>query len=715
MRITRGRVPVRTQLTQTECGCAVASALISHYGRFEDIYSARSYLKAGRDGVSLRQIAQGLESNGMEVKLLTIGSISELSLFSCPVIVLWEEAHFVIVESYNGRTARIMDPAVGHRTVHFDELEQKASRSVLWAVPGPSFEKRPRPFLQQWRNLPINGLWMGIRVAQVTALAALQFLAVLLIPLAIQWLIDSPDWWSGNLGTAYVVAVTFAVVFFALILFTTRVTARFASDLGELLTTNVLTRLLRLPYDFFSSRETGELIYRIGTVDVVRDTLAGGLANTITGAGVILGVSIYLLTLPANLAAVILPILLLNLTVTWVGVKRLALLVDEELAKGGRESTLRLDALTSLASIRIGGYEGGLLDRWHKDFEETLQVMRKRMMVDDGFVSGFSTAVSLISPVLVTLLLTRGVLSGQITAGELVAALALSGSLFQTVPSFSRACASLGQASRYLSRLDDITETPPEDPGGSRIGFDRATLVFRDLSYRFDDNSAEVLSGINFVVHDGTTVAIVGDSGSGKSTLGALTATLLTPTSGELTIGGYPTTDFTLSELRKSIGYVPQENKLLNGTILENLSLGLPIDATEALQMCYNVGLDSMIAELPMGLQTVVSDMGSNFSGGQRQRLALARTLLQKPRIVIMDEATASLDLQSERQIVEYLRSLDVTQVVIAHRLDSIRHADHVVVLDQGRVVEQGTYDELRGIGSYFHQLESLEPAYSSD
>ena len=131
--------------------------------------------------------------------------------------------------------------------------------------------------------------------------------------------------------------------------------------------------------------------------------------------------------------------------------------------------------------------------------------------------------------------------------------------------------------------------------------------------------------------------------------------------------------------------------------------------------MCYNVGLDSMIAELPMGLQTVVSDMGSNFSGGQRQRLALARTLLQKPRIVIMDEATASLDLQSERQIVEYLRSLDVTQVVIAHRLDSIRHADHVVVLDQGRVVEQGTYDELRGIGSYFHQLESLEPAYSSD
>ena len=244
-----------------------------------------------------------------------------------------------------------------------------------------------------------------------------------------------------------------------------------------------------------------------------------------------------------------------------------------------------------------------------------------------------------------------------------------------------------------------------------RTKSDTPILSVKDLVVRYSTgsrNSVDAVRGVSFDLYPGQSLALVGESGSGKTTLGKIICSIYQPTSGTIRFGGVPVDDFDLAELRKEIGYIPQEGYLHNRTVAENLTLGTPATDEEAIALCRQLPFMDFIDALPMGYRTVISEMGANFSGGQRQRVAIAKALIRRPRILVLDEATSALDNANQRLVHSSIAELDCTQIIIAHRLSTVVNADHILVMADGRIEEFGTHDELAGrAGTYSRLFDS--------
>ena len=276
----KNSVPVVTQISPSECGPCVAASLLRLYGRDEAVHEVRSELEPGRDGVTLRQISSFLASRGMTTRLAVLNEFEELRQLSAPVIVLWQRSHFIVVEDFDGDRALVMDPAVGRRTISAKELEENVSKSVLWVAPGETFQPRSRPLMDQWRSLGLERAWLLPRLGRILFLILIGFATALSVPEGTAWLVDNQDRWiETRSSTVFLAIFGLGVGFFLLAYLTARLISRLMAEIGELLTDGVLAKLLRLPYNFFQSRETGELIYRLGSVDSVRNALALSMAQ----------------------------------------------------------------------------------------------------------------------------------------------------------------------------------------------------------------------------------------------------------------------------------------------------------------------------------------------------------------------------------------------------------------------------------------------------
>lgn len=699
----RKRVPVVTQITQTECGLCVSAALLAYYGRHEEIFEAREYLDVGRDGASLHELASYLESRSMEARVVRARSIDALQKFSAPVILHWDRGHFVVLESFNGKTAVIMDPSVGRKRVDRDEVEEKATGAVLWAAPTDGFERRSKKPFSDWRKVRLakEGAVKGL--VAVAGLSLVSYGALLGVPMLTQQLVDNrTEWSSGSALPVTLLIGLLAALYLGLQYARVKVVSAVLAAIGEELMTDVFRRMLRLPYRFFSTRQPGELLFRLNSVNTVRDLLTTRVTQGVLDLGTLLVVAGYLMLIDWRVFLAATLLLVANLTMAWTARRRLMELVDEEISHVSSSNTMQLDAIVSIPSIRLGCYEDDFVDRWRDVFQKSLISMKRRMELQDGALGGFLGTVGTFGPVALLVLSLVMVRSGLLTLGEAVAVQMVSATYLSLANSLAGAFTEFSQASRYMTRINEIVLATGESQGGSRTELRQASVQLRGVDFRHSNLSPRILHDIDLDIAEGDRVAIVGVSGSGKSTLARLICTLYSPENGEVLFDGRPMSDYQLSAIRSHIGFVPQESHMHNRPLLENLTLGREIDEAEVLRVCHDVGLTETIAGLPMGLDTPVTEMGANFSGGQRQRFAIARTLLQSPRILVLDEATASLDSANERRIVEHLHRLGTTQIVIAHRLATIRDADCILVLDDGRIVERGTHDDLMAMhGTY--------------
>ncbi|RZU51341.1 ABC-type bacteriocin/lantibiotic exporter with double-glycine peptidase domain [Krasilnikovia cinnamomea] len=716
----RRRVPAVTQVTQTECGLCSCVALLRYFGRAEEISTAREAMDAGRDGLSAQQLAQFLASRGMLVKPYRVKSVAVLAKFTTPVILYWEDYHFVVLESYDGRTAVVMDPAVGRRRLSAAELEAGFSGIVITAEPGPGFEKtRRRPF-SEWRRVPLFADGARRRIALVALLSMGGYGSVLGIPLLTQWAVDRSTRFAGLDDLLLVVALVAAVAggYFLLHLIRTLVLSSLVTLLGRHLMTETFTRLLALPYRFFTTRQPGELLFRLNSVNTIRDLLSSRVAQGVLDVGSLLGVSIYLFATEWRLGAVAATMLAVNGLYLMRTRVRVLEAVDAEIAHLSKSQSTQLDAIVSIPTIKMGGYADDFIAGWSRVYADSLTAMKTRIRLQQGRIAGVTTTTQMFGPLLVLLASLYLVSHGRISLGAAVAVQAVSATYFALATSVFQTCTEISEATRYVARLGDITATVPEHRGGGRTELASTAIRLRDVSFRFTQHSDLVVRNVSLDIPAGAKVALVGASGSGKSTLGRIICGLYEPTSGTVEIGGIDAAEYDRNALRKAIGYIPQEVHLHNRTILENLTLGQDISIDQVREYCASVGILDFLDDLPMGLKTLVSEMGANFSGGQRQRLAIVRALLQRPRILMMDEATASLDNVNERRVSEIIEDLGATQVIIAHRLATVRSADHIYVFDNGRVVEHGTHADLLDRGSVYAGLyadAATEPLVGGD
>jgi ABC-type bacteriocin/lantibiotic exporter with double-glycine peptidase domain len=708
------RVPTVTQVTQTECGLCSCVALLRYHGRAEELSTAREAMDAGRDGLSAQQLAQFLASRGMDVKAYRIKDVSALAKFTSPVILYWEDYHFVVLEKFDGTTAVVMDPAVGRRRIKRDELEAGFSHIALAAEPGPDFDRTRGKPLAEWRGIPLFAEGARKRIVLVALLSLSGYGAVLGIPMLTEWAVDRTARWSGLADLSQVIGMVLAVAvgWFALHLVRVAVLSSLVALLGRHLMTHTFRKLLALPYRFFTTRQPGELLFRLNSVNSIRDLLSSRVAQGILDVGTLACVTVYLFVTEWRLGLIASGLFLLNAAYLVVTRVRVLEAVDAEIAHLSKSQSTQLDAIVSIPTIKMGGYADQFIEGWSTTYGQSLDAMKARMRLQQGRISGLTTTTQMFGPMVLLLTSLYFVNHGQISLGAAIAVQAVSATYFALATSVFQTYTEFNEASRYLARLHDITDAPSEPRGGSRTELGSTSIRVEGVGFRYTKHSDPVLHDVSLDIAPGSRVALVGPSGSGKSTLGRIICGLYEPTEGTVRFGGRPMAEYDRDALRRAIGYIPQEVHLHNRTILENLTLGQDISLEQVRAYCDSVGILDFLEELPMGLKTLVSEMGANFSGGQRQRLAIVRALLQRPRILVMDEATASLDTVNERRVTEIIQDIGATQVIIAHRLATIRSADRIYVFDGGRVVEQGTHEELLAARAVYADLYADGPAH---
>ncbi|MFF3165434.1 peptidase domain-containing ABC transporter [Streptomyces sp. NPDC003273] len=704
---TARRVPTVTQVTQTECGLCSCVALLRYYGRAEEIVSAREVMEAGRDGLSAGQLAQFLESRGMRVKPYRVRNVAALANFTSPVILYWENYHFVVLESFDGRTAVVMDPAVGRRRISREELEKSFTEIVLAAEPGEGFEKkRARPFAE-WRKFLLLTTDAKRRIGLVALLSLSGYGTVLGIPVLTRWAVDRYAHWQGPGDSAVLLGAVLAAAMCYYVLHLTRVMllSSLIAVLGKDLMSQTFTRLLNLPFKFFTTRPPGELIYRLNSVTSVRDLISSRMAQGVLDVGTLICVTVYLLVTEWRLGLVAVGLFLLNALYLMKTRYRVTEAVDSEIAYLAKSQGTQLDAIVSIPAIKMGGYAEEFLTGWNETYSNSLDAMRTRMRLQQGRIAGLSTTTQMFGPLILLLFSLYLVSHGGISLGAAVSVQAISATYFSLASSVFQTYTSFNEVSRYVSRLAEISEEEPEAPGGTRTELASPSITLKDVSFRFTKHSDLVVRGVSMTIGAGERVALVGPSGSGKSTLGRIICGLYGATSGTIEFGGHDLEKYDMTALRRTIGYIPQEVHMHNRTILENLTLGKDLSEEYVREFCDRLGILDFVDDLPMGFNTLVSDMGANFSGGQRQRIAIARALLGNPKILVMDEATAALDNINERRVMRVISEIGATQVVIAHRLATVKSADRIYVLDKGTITEAGTHEELLGEGDLYADL----------
>jgi subfamily B ATP-binding cassette protein MsbA len=480
--------------------------------------------------------------------------------------------------------------------------------------------------------------------------------------------------------------------------------------------TQVYNHLTSLPVSFFANRRVGELTSRLASdVSVVQTVTTGSITELLRSSLLLIGgVTIIFVTnfRLSLLMLAIVPVVIVSAHLYGRYVRKLSTKVQDRLAEANSVLEETLSAIRIVQSFVREPYER---DRYRDRIQESLQLAVKRAVASGGFIA-FIILVVYSGIAVVLWFGSRMVISGQMTAGDLIAFVLYTFFVGGAVGGMTELYGQFNQAIGATRRVFELLDTKPEikDPENpEQLKNVRGHVRLKDMHFTYPDERAmPVLNGISIEARPGEIIALVGPSGAGKSTLVALIPRFYDVTSGSILIDGHDIRSLRLADLRSAIGMVPQETTLFGGPIRENIAYGKLNATDEEIQAVARAAhAHEFIAEFPDGYDTIVGERGVKLSGGQRQRIAIARALLKDPAILILDEATSSLDSESERLVQDALETLmqGRTTFVIAHRLSTVRRADRIVVLDQGRIVEEGTHEQLLSNAGLYKRLHEIQ------
>jgi ATP-binding cassette subfamily B protein len=483
------------------------------------------------------------------------------------------------------------------------------------------------------------------------------------------------------------------------------------THLDARMTLDFLDHLVDLPYAFFQQRSAGDLIMRMGSNATVREILtSGALSGVLDG----LMVTLYLVLLLA--ASPTMGLLVLLLGAFRVGLflftrKKTRDLMSRSLQTEARSQSYQVNLLAGIETLKAAGAEHRSVEQWSHLYVDVLNISLARGRLQ-AWVDSTLAALGTASPLVVLVWGGVQVLQGHLTLGTMLALNALAAGFLTPLSTLITNAFQFQLLGSYMDRLEDVLETPREqDPlavkpaprlkGGIRL---------ENVSFRYGPMAPLAVEDVSVDIPPGRFVALVGRSGAGKSTLASLLVGLYPPTEGRILFDGLDLKELEFRSVRRQVGVVPQHPYLFGTSIRANITLSDPtLPLSRAVEAAKLAHIHDDVIQMPMGYESIMADGGASLSGGQRQRLALARALVHRPAILLLDEATSALDTRTERAIQKELEALRTTRVVIAHRLSTIREADLILVMDQGRLVEQGRHEELLALGGVYAGLVAAQ------
>ncbi|MGO0062552.1 peptidase domain-containing ABC transporter [Brevibacillus fluminis] len=707
----RRKFPVLMQQSEMDCGPTCLTMIARYYGLNASVNRMRERCNIGAEGTSMLGLIETLESLGFAAKGLNTSS-TLLHELTTPFIAHWNGNHFIVVYEVGEHELVVADPGLGYIdtmsletfTKHWTGLVvtmQPAGplvplddREVLW--------KRYLDYVRPSKKLFLSALGLSVTIE----------LILLMFPVMTQQIFDRV------LNTAnWPLLHTIVAALLALICFNAICTAvrqlligRLAYAIDHSMLDSFYRHLFHLPYSYFTKRTSGDILTRVYeneklrrlmtdhaielSLDLLTLLVYGGLMVYYhTGLAL---VAFALMPLYIGLYAYILPKMRRNLR--------------KQLNAEGESQTQIVEAVHAIATVKGLSLErtirGKLLHKLGRLL--ALRLEGNRLEAAAKAVAG---GLRSLSHVALLYFGSRYVMEGQLSVGELVAYTVLFTSFLFAMEMLSLRAGELSEARISMERLNDVYESTPEHPQPDKMRMlpsIQGHIRFEQVSFQYDRGGNMILQNLDLELKPGQTVALVGRSGSGKSTIAHLLLKLLEPSGGTIYIDGYPLREVHAASIRKQVGVVQQETMLFRGSVRENIALNSEnVSIEEIARAARLAGAHEFIEALPLGYETIIGEGGIRLSGGQRQRIVIARALISNPRILIFDEATSALDTESERVIQQNMAEMlqGRTTLIIAHRLSTIRHADLIVVLDQGAVVESGTHEQLFQRKGVYHHL----------
>lgn len=692
------KFPIVLQAAQTECGLSVGASVLQHYKRYQTISDLRLIMEPGREGLSLRQVRDLLVAEGMDVAAYRAKSVRELKQIGCPVILHWMNSHYVVLMRFSKNSVHLMDPAMGARTIGFDEADSFFSGSVLVPVPNENFRKKSRDVFNDWQLRTFLTKNLIAQYIVFFALLALTYAATFAVPVVIEQVVDSQltgdrDMFSGIIGV-----VTIGIFCYYLISVVRAATlAGIVSTVGLKLLGDLFDRLLRLPLTYFALRSPGDILYRLASANSLRDFLSSSLTELIINFGTLVVILVFIANQSLQILVISL-IILSALCAIWIcTVRATSQALDAEYSYASEAQVVQLDAINIVASMKMTGSASSTFDQWREAYERSLASMRRRMILQQGILGSAASVVQLGGPLILLLASIPLVNRGDLTLGQAIAMQGISALLFSAMSSTIFGIMDIAAVDRAVARIVDIQRYDTEKDKGVITEISDADIDIENVGFTYPGGVSPVLSDVSLKISKGEDVAIVGSSGSGKSTLAMLLCSLYSPVCGDIMVGGEKIRNYSLDSLRSQIGYVPQQLMTKTGSLYDNLTAGLKDGRTrdEIEETIRSMGILDFVQDLPLGFNTIMASGGNNFSGGQRQRIAIVAALLRRPRILVLDEATSALDTTTEKQVTELIARFHCTKIVIAHRLSTVRNAQRIVVLENGRIVQSGHHNDL--------------------
>jgi ATP-binding cassette subfamily B protein len=705
------RFPCVLQHDVTDCGPAVLATVARTHGLRLSVGRIREMAGTDTRGtnlLALRETAQrlGFSAKGAE------GDYEALLEIPLPVVVhvrIGSLDHFVVVHRVGRKRVLIADPARGLRRMSREEFEAIWTRVLLLLEPTEGIRSVEPSVSPVGRLLSVMRPHRGLLTEAFVCAVAFTLLG-LAVSFYVKFLIDRV-FVRGEIDTLHVVGLGMILIFVFRGLFGAfrqYLMIHLAQKIDVTLILGYYDHVLGLPMSFFKSRRVGEILSRLNDVSRIRALVGGTTLVLLLDATMVVFASVVMFYFDARLALVAfagIPILATLVSVLHRPIRRIQRRVMEEAAEV--EANL-VESVTGVATLKSYNAERLARRKTEKGFIRMIHsLFRGGMIGTAADVSGMTVAAS--GSLAVLWYGAVLVLRGEMSVGELMFFNSLMGFLFEPAARLTSVNGQIQDALIATERLGEILDLSDEyarQEGGSDREIE-GTLRFEGVSFRYGSRE-RVLHEIDLEIGAGETVALVGESGSGKTTLANLIPRFHDPEEGAILLDGIDLRDYELRHLRSSIGHVSQDPFLFTGTVRENISLGRPdADFSEIVDAARKANIHDFVMSLPERYDTVLREFGSSLSGGQKQRLAIARALLVDPRILILDEATSSLDSESEAIIQSMLRDYrrGRTTLVIAHRLSTVALADKIVVLSEGRVLETGSHAELMTRKGKYHSL----------
>ncbi|MER6440623.1 NHLP family bacteriocin export ABC transporter peptidase/permease/ATPase subunit [Streptomyces sp. NPDC001185] len=708
------RTPTVLQMEAVECGAASLAMVLGHHGRYIPLEELRIACGVSRDGSRASNLLKAARSYGLTAKGMQMDTAA-LADVQAPAILFWEFNHYVVYDGMGRRLGRrgvyINDPGKGRRFVPMEDFDTSFTGVVLVMEPGPDFRAGGRrPGVLGAMPARLRGT-SGTMPAAV--LASLLLVAVgAAVPALSRTYIDT--YLIG--GQTSLLGVLFASMGACVVLTVLLTWLQQANLLhGRIVSSTLssarfLRHLLRLPVTFFSQRSPADLVQRLQSNDAVAETLARDLAAAGVDAVVVVLYAVLLYTYDPQLTAVGIGVALLNVVAMRVVIRLRATRTAKLRADSARLTNTAYTGLQLIETMKATGGEDGYFRKWAGQHATTLEE-QQRLGVPSAWLGVVAPTLATLNSALILWIGGLRAMEGHISVGLLVAFQALVTRFTAPLTRLNGVAGRIQDFAADVARLKDV-ESFRADPLYARSGTGDSTrrlhghVELENITFGYSPLDKPLLTGFSLTVGPGRQVALVGGSGSGKSTVSRLISGLYTPWEGTIRIDGQRLEDIPRGALAASVSFVDQDVFLFEGTVRDNVALWDPSIPDEAVVTALqDAALYDIVVRRPGGIHSRVEQDGRNFSGGQRQRLEIARALVRRPSILVLDEVTSALDAETEQTVIDNLRKRGCACVVIAHRLSTVRDSDEIVVLQHGTIVERGRHDALVAAGGPYAEL----------